>query len=131
MIKVGQIGKLPLAAKLGFQSGKSSVHTSRTMMLAELSLILENVGPQTRADEYVAAVVEQNVLGKPTQTTRKRTAQRLAQLYALDQSCPIFRLLRHFWSSDVAAQPLLAYLAATARDIASNERTKSIGQKYC
>lgn len=101
---------------LGFRDGVSSVHTSRTMMLGELSLVLEHVGPKAKTDEYLTAVVEQNVLGKPTQSTRKRTAQRLVELYSLDQTRPVFRLLRHFWTADVAARPLLAYLAATTRD---------------
>jgi hypothetical protein len=106
--------KLP--ESLGFREGTSSVHTSRTMMLGELSLILEHVGPKAKAGDYLAAVVEQNVLGKPTQTTRKRTAQRLVELYALDQTRPVFRLLRHFWTADASARPMLAYLAAAARD---------------
>ncbi len=97
----------PYPESLGFRDGTSSVHTSRTMMLGELSLVLEHVGPKAKADEYVAAVVEQNVLGKPTQTTRKRSAQRLVELYALDQTRPVFRLLRHFWTADVFARPLV------------------------
>jgi hypothetical protein len=113
--------KLPQS--LGFREGTSSVHTSRTMMLDELSLVLEHIGPKANADEYVAAVVEQNVLGKPTQTTRKRTAQRLAQLYALDPAGPVFRLLRHFWAADASARPLLAYLASAARDPLLREST--------
>lgn len=114
--KVGNASKAKLPAALGFRNGISSVHTSRTMMFAELSLVLEHVGTNTKADEYVAAIVDQNVLGKPTQTTRKRSAQRLAELYSLDQNRPVFRLLRHFWATDVAARPLLTYLAAAARD---------------
>ena len=109
-----QKSKLP--ELLGFREGVSSVHTSRTMMLGELSLVLDHVGPGARPEEYLSAIVEQNVLGKPTRTTRKRTAQRLAELYALDRTRPVFRLLRHFWSADASARPLLAFLAATARD---------------
>lgn len=108
--------KLSLPDPLGFRDGATSVHTSRTMMFAELALVLEHVGPKAKADEYLAAVVEQNVLGKPTQTTRKRTAQRLVELYALDPARALFRLLRHFWSADAQARPLLAYMAAAARD---------------
>jgi hypothetical protein len=96
------------------------------MMLGELSLVFEQVALHARADEYLAAIVEQNVLGKATQTTRKRTAQRLVELYALDQTRPIFRLLRHFWISDVSARPMLAYLAATARDPILREMTPVI-----
>jgi hypothetical protein len=108
---------------LGFREGTSSVHTSRTMMLAELSLVLEHVAVDAKADEYLAAVVDQNILGKPTQATRKRTAGRLAELYSLDRSRPVFRLLRHYWASDASARPLLAYLAAAARDPLLREST--------
>lgn len=112
-----------LPDSLGFHEGTTSVHTSRTIMFGELSLVLEHVGPKAKADEYFAAVVEQNVLGKPTQTTRKRTAQRLVELYALDQTRPVFRLLRHFWTADASTRPMLAYLAAAARDPLLREST--------
>lgn len=92
-------------------------------MLAELSLVLEHVDPKARRDDYVSAIAVQNVLGKPTQTTRKRTAERLVELYALDENRPIFRLLRRFWTADVSARPLLAYLAAAARDPLLRETT--------
>ncbi|HEY0985066.1 BrxA family protein, partial [Schlesneria sp.] len=115
-----------LNTSLGFGDGLSSVHTSRTMMLAELSLTLDHVDCKAKTDEYISAVVEQNVLGKPTQTTRKRTAQRLVELYTLDHTRPVFRLLRHFWTADPAARPMLACLAAAARDALLREMTPSV-----
>ena len=118
--------KSKLPESLGFREGISSVHTSRTMMLSELSLVLESVGVKAKPDEYVSAIVEQNVLGKPTQTTRKRTAQRLVELYGLDQSRAVFRLLRHFWSADPSARPMLAYLAAAARDPLLRDTTQFV-----
>jgi len=108
--------KSKLPESLGFREGISSVHTSRTMMFAELSQVLEHVSAKAKTDEYVSAIVDHNVLGKPTQTTRKRSAQRLKELYSLDKTRPVFRLLRHFWTADESARPLLAYLAAAARD---------------
>jgi hypothetical protein len=68
-----------------------------------------------KADAYLTAIVEENALGKPTQTTRKRTAQRLGELYGLDPACPLFRLRRHFWPTDPPAGPMLAFLAAAER----------------
>lgn len=108
--------KPKLPESLGFRDSVSSVHNSRTMMFAELSLTLDHVGVKAKTSEYVCAVVEQNILGKPTQTTRKRTARMLVELYSLDQSRPVFRLLRHYWAVDPAARPMLACLAAAARD---------------
>jgi hypothetical protein len=114
---------LKMPAALGFRNGSTSVHTSRTMMLKELSLVLDRVPANARADAYATAIVEENALGKPTQTTRKRTAQRLGELYGLDPACPLFRLLRHFWPTDPASRPLLAFLAAAARDPVVRETT--------
>lgn len=118
--------KPKLPETFGFREGTSSVHTSRTMMLTEVSLLLEHVGKNVKVEEYLAAIVDHNVLGKPTQTTRKRSAQRLVELYALDQSRAVFRLLRHFWFADESARPMLAFLAASARDPLLRDLTPSI-----
>src|SRR5436305_1056023 len=93
----------PVSEPLGFRNGTASVHTSRTMMLEELSLLLDRIPPEAARDAYVAAINTENVLGKPTQTTRRVTAKNLGQLYALDPGCTLFRLLRHFWTADHAA----------------------------
>jgi len=114
MVRDGTVTRLPVS--LGFREGTTSVHTSRTMMLDELTLVLDAVPANAHPDAYTAAVVESNVLGKPTQTTRKRTLQRLVELYALDPKCPLFRLLGHFWTTDATARPVFAYLVAAARD---------------
>jgi hypothetical protein len=107
---------VPCPESLGFRDGATSVHTSRTLMLEELSLVLGKVATDAKAGAYRTAIVEENALGKPTQTTRQRTAKRLAELYALDPGCTLFRLLRHFWAADQAGRPVLAFLAAAARD---------------
>jgi len=112
-----------MPASLGFRAGTTSVHTSRTMMLDELSLLLEMVGTNGKPDAYVSAIIDDNALGKPTQTTRERTAKRLAELYSLDPACTLFRLLRRFWASDRAGRPMLAFLAAAARDPLLREAT--------
>ena len=101
---------------IGFRNGATSVHTSRTMMLRELRLLLAHVSADAPASKYLDAIVDDNVLGKPTRSSRQRTAQRLIELYALDPSCTLFRLLRYFWAADTASQPMLAFLVACARD---------------
>ena len=96
------------------------------MMLADLSLLLEKVSPNGKAASYLSAIVEENTLGKPTQTTRQRTAKRLEELYSLDPNCTLFRLLRHFWPADQAGRPMLAFLTAAARDPLLRETTPFI-----
>lgn len=100
-----------------------SVHTSRTMMLHDLELILEWVGADAPALIYEEAIMEGNVLGKPTRSTRQRTAKRLRELYALDPRCTLFRLLRYYWSSDPGSHPMLAFLMACGRDPLLREST--------
>ncbi len=86
-------------------------------MYRELSLVLDGVPREAPASRYREAIVEENLLGKATRSTRIRTAEHLTALYALDPSLTLFRLLRHFWAADQAGKPMLAFLAASGRDI--------------
>jgi hypothetical protein len=105
-----------LRLDLGFRLGERGTHTSRTMMLPELRVVLAAVSPASPRQNYVDAVVEGNCLRKPTTSTRRLTLQRLSELYGLDPDVPIFRVLRRLWISDPASQGLLALSASMARD---------------
>ena len=65
---------------LGFKAGNMSVHTKRTMMLNDLALALERVPKGGTPADYFGAILEDNVLGKPTRSTResRRTGRRTA-----------------------------------------------------
>ena len=102
--------------ELGFRFGDKGTHTSRTMMLAELTALLDARTGRATREEYRKAILEENVFGKRTAATRRLTAQRLNELYALDPEVTLFRLLRFFWQADALARPLLALLCACARD---------------
>lgn len=86
-------------------------------MVAELTDLLAIAPETTTRAEFARVIVEENALGKATLATRKLTAQRLAELYGLDDSIPLFRLLRGLWKLDPDARPLLATLVALARDL--------------
>ena len=101
---------------LGFRSGDKGTHTSRTLMLEEISTLLAALPATATREEYVRAIVDENVLGKATSSTRRQSAQRLTELYALDGATPIFRTLRKLWDRDREGQPLLALLSGLARD---------------
>jgi hypothetical protein len=107
--------KCDLAA-LGFRVADSGPHTSKTLMLQELEALLAAIPPDAPAKAYRAAIVEENVLGKRTLSTRKETATRLTALHGLDPSKPLFRVLRRLWAVDPAAHPQLALLNGLARD---------------
>lgn len=105
-----------VAADLGFRFGDRGTHTSRTLMLEELKAVLANVPVERGREAYAHAIVEENVAEKRTAATRRLTNQRLGELYSLDPTVPLFRVLRRCWSSDAPGHPLLALLCALARD---------------
>src|SRR5271157_1865110 len=100
----------------GFRNGNSSVHTSRTMMLAELDQLLAGTAANSPKQSYWEASIEHNVLGKRTPVTRKRSVERLTELYGLDPAIPIFRIFRQLWQAESVGRPMLAGLCAHARD---------------
>jgi hypothetical protein len=97
-------------------AGSGGAHTSRTIMLRELTLLLATCPPGTPKQDYVAAILEDNVLSKRSNSTRHRSLRYLRELYVLDPASPVFRTLRDLWCLDPEAQPLLALECALARD---------------
>ena len=102
--------------KAGLRFGDKGTHTSRTMMLSELESLLGSVPAGATREDYSFAIVEDNVLGKQTEATRRLTNQRLGELYGLDPSVPIFRVLRRVWDVEREGRPLIALICALARD---------------
>lgn len=102
--------------KAGFRFGDKGTHTSRTMMLSELTELLEAVPETASREAYANAIIEDNLLGKQTAATRKLTNQRLGELYGLNPTLPIFSVLRRIWTRDEPGRPLVALLCALARD---------------
>ena len=102
--------------RFGIKAGDVGAHTSRTLMLAELRELLGSLPASAKAADYRIAIVNENLLSKRTQATRKLSYQRLSELYALDPAVPIFRTLRRLWETDRAGRPMLALLVAYARD---------------
>ena len=105
-----------LAALWGFRSGEIGTHTSRTIMLDEISQLLANRPNDASRTDYSDAIVTENCLGKKTLTNRRISLQHLKELYGLDRRLVLFRVFREFWRRDEAGRPLLALLLALARD---------------
>ena len=70
--------------QLGFREGINGPHAARTMMLEELRLLLGHTEPQASRADYATAIVDENVLGKPTRKARELTLRYLSALYSLD-----------------------------------------------
>ena len=103
--------------RFGFSFNRGSVHSSRTMMLEDLRLLLAYVdNPQAEKSDYFHAIEHDNCLGKRSGRTRKLSSRHLAALYILDPSVTLFRTLLYFWGKDPDARPLLALVCAYSRD---------------
>lgn len=103
--------------RIGFRFTRNGVHASRTIMLDELELLFAHVEDvEASKQTYIGAIVTDNCLGKQSVKTRSLTANHLRELYGLDPSIPIFRLLRFFWSKDTQGHAMLAALCSYARD---------------
>ncbi|MCY4268708.1 MAG: hypothetical protein OXE80_00860 [Gammaproteobacteria bacterium] len=111
---MGENGHL---SRFGFSFKRGGAHTSRTMMLEELGTLLAHVNqPDASKADYRRAIVDENCLGKRSGKTRVLTCKHLVDLYSLDPSIAIFRVLLYCWHRDTGGQPLLALLCACARD---------------
>lgn len=81
------------------------------MMLADLTTIL-SIGPAARRP----AVVEDNVLGKPSRPARIASLKRLDDLFGVLTPAPICSAFQTLWAIEPEGRPLLAILCALARD---------------
>ena len=115
-LDVGHLVIPPQASRFGFSTRKSGGHMSRSMMLPELRLLLAAVPADAHRADYRAAIVDGNVLGKPTFSSRRKSEEHLYELYGLDPSLALFRLLRRFAVDDSDSLPLLALTYAFCRD---------------
>ena len=104
------------ASTFGLRIKPTGTHLSSTLKLEELRILLANRPAPATENAYKAAIVDQNILGKPTASARRITFERLRELYGLDPDLLIFRALKDLWDADGSAQPMIALLCSTARD---------------
>lgn len=91
-------------------------HLARSMMYREM-LILFQALPLTAAQaDFVKAIADDNVLGKSTLSGRKESLRRLTQLYSLNPTKTLFRVLWTLGHTDLEALPQLCLVCAYARD---------------
>jgi hypothetical protein len=103
--------------KFGFKLNRNSTHTARTIMLAELALLIDwIIDSKATKTDYLTAITEGNCLNKRSVSNRKITANHLAELYTFDLDIPTFRALIYLWTRDEKARPLMALLMAYTRD---------------
>ena len=104
------------AERWGFRAGARGTHTSRTIMLRELAILLKDAPAAASRGDYARLVIDDNCLGKRTAANRRASLQRLTELYGLDRRLPLFRVLGGLWEHHESSRPRLALLLALARD---------------
>ncbi len=108
----------------GFRLLSAGSHTSRTIMLDELELLLTQVNQNKSIyHDYQKAVIDDNCLHKRSDKNRELTLRDLKTLYGLDDGIALFRILKDLWLNEPHSLPLLAFLCAICRDSLLRETT--------
>ena len=103
--------------ELGFNYNSAGAHIRRSLMTVDLDVLLKYIkSPQAPYSDYYDAIVNENCLGKESQSNRKITATNLKYLYSLNNEYPIWAALRFLYDKDGESLPLLALLCAFGRD---------------
>jgi hypothetical protein len=110
----------------GIKFSDGGAHISRTMMLRELEQLLQVVPEGAAAQDYREAVLQRNVLGKTTDSTRHKSLRHLRELYALSETTPVFGLMRKLHAIDKSSLPLLAGQVVWSRDPLFRATTQSV-----
>ncbi|MDD2260868.1 MAG: hypothetical protein PHW20_01245 [Clostridia bacterium] len=110
--------------QFGFRLKSAGAHTSRTIMLPELNMLLNAVSaPEASFQDYASAVLDDNCLQKRSVSNRERTLDNLRILYGLDDKITIFRILKKLYMKYPESLPQNAFLCATTRDQLLRELT--------
>lgn len=89
---------------------------ARSMMLKELEGICRAMPGDAIPSDYQRAIEQDNLLGKPTFSSRQKTYRHLVELYGLNPYLPLFRILRRLASEDPASIPLIGMICCFCRD---------------
>lgn len=112
--------------ELGFKLKEGGAHSSRTIMLKEITSLISRSSSSASLEEYRAAVVQNNALGKVTVTTREKSFRYLRELYFLSDQSSLFTVFRQLASYDSLSVPLLAVQVAWARDPLLRATTRAV-----
>ena len=108
---------IPLSAQLGFsKAGANGCHSARSMMFQEMRLLVRAMPVDIAASDFKRAIIDDNILEKPTLSSRKKSFSHLRELYGLDHSKALFRALWQLGHADLDSLPQLCLVCAYARD---------------
>lgn len=97
--------------------GRLRTSTSHTIGVPHVIELLTTMPASATADDYRRAVIEDNVLDRPTHQGRLRTLRHLREIFQLDaSSAPLFRAIREVFDLDADSVRVCSALVAYARD---------------
>lgn len=95
-----------------------TIHTSRTMMFAELSKVMDHA---IHDDMYMDSL-QQNITNKKTRTNQDKTKDYLRQLYGFDLKYLPFMFFKYFWQIVTEKdKPVITLLYALGEDFLLGE----------
>ena len=100
----------------GFSDAILGAHSARSMMFLEMRTLFHTMPLSVTKDDLVNAIIEENVLEKPTLSSRKKSLRHLIELYGLDTSKALFRVLWDLGHADVDSLSQLCLVCAYVRD---------------
>jgi len=100
----------------GFSKAGVGGHAARSMMYLEMRMLVQAMPLSVTLDDFVRAVVEENILEKPTLSSRKKSLRHLFELYGMDSTKALFRVFWDLAHSDSDSLPQLCLICAYARD---------------
>jgi hypothetical protein len=106
----------PEMEALGFSTNLTGGHMARSMMLSELKGLLGATLLDACRDDYRRTVEDENLLGKATVSSRRKTFRHLVELYGLDPGLALFRVLRLIAAEDPEAVPGAGMVCTYCRD---------------
>jgi hypothetical protein len=101
--------------QLGFRYEPGGVHLTKTMMLDELSAVMQ-VSELGQSGAVARAIVDDNILGKRTGSARKLALSRLNTLFGVVTPLPVQSVMLQLWRRSTTGRPVLALLCALARE---------------
>jgi hypothetical protein len=103
--------------RLGFSEAGVGGHSARSMMLREMSILVSSMPLSLLTDDFTKAILEENVLEKPTLSSRKKSLRHLVELYGLTSSKALFRVFWELSHADFDSLPQLCLVCVYARDL--------------
>ena len=85
-------------------------------MFLEMRALVRAMPLTVTKNDFIKAIVDENVLEKPTLSSRKKSLRHLMELYGMDPSEALFRVLWDFGHADFDSLHKLCLVCAYARD---------------